>query len=219
MQTPDSLSTTQLPVQGSEAQIFPYIIQLADILIWPAVLLMILWFFSREFKGIFKRLESLDLSSSGLKISTFEEKLSKMESISDIVSDVTGTSKTLEKPEKKDTSGGSGTSKNVESPEDPIMFEKVEDSFIPSDPKMKVTKVRIDLEAKLRNIAQKNKIRIPNNLTISQTAMLLKTKGAIDSKQYIVMDGLIDLTDNVMKGFEINKTQADAILEIYKKLP
>jgi hypothetical protein len=33
------------------------------------------------------------------------------------------------------------------------------------------------------------------------------------------MKGLIELSDNVMKGYEVSKKEADTILEIFGKLP
>ncbi|NNF34777.1 MAG: hypothetical protein HKN68_11735 [Saprospiraceae bacterium] len=192
MQTTDSLATAQPSVQTDTADIFPYLIDLADVLVWPIVLLIILWFFNREFKGIFKRLQSIEATSSGLKISTFEKTLDRIESISDTVAEITGTSKSMAAPP---------------------------DPFGPTDPRMKVAKVQVDLDYKLKKKAAAKGIDVSSEMSTSQLAAHLHSKSVIKDEEFEVMKGLIELSDNVMKGYEVSKKEANTILEIFGKLP
>jgi hypothetical protein len=175
---------------GDDLSNYEFIALVLDTVIWPLVLLFILVSFKREFGGIFDRLKTFKVTPSGIEIESFEETFEKIKKLSSSVGSITG------------------KSKSMASPPDPLN---------PTDPKMIIAKVQVDLDKNIRKMAKENEIEF-KDVSSPKLNYLLKTKGVISSEQSDIIAGLMKLSEDVMSGQKVTKEQAASILDIYGKL-
>ena len=188
--------------KNKEPELMTYVVQIMDIIIWPAVLLFILWMFRKEFKGFFQRIKSLKATSTGLEFESFEQAAKDTENLMDKLA----TPKDLEPPPDP----GQGTPKSLESPPDP---------FTPTDPRMRVNQIQLDLQRKLISKLKKHKIEISGSADIAMLNTILKSNSVIQENEYKAINSVNNLIIFTLKSEVVTSTQADKILELFNKLP
>lgn len=176
---------------GNDFSTLPYLVQVLDTVIWPVVTLVVLWSFKKEFANIFDRAKSINVGgSSGITVETFSALIEETGSLAGQIA-----------PQ--------GQSKSFAPPPDP---------FGPSDPKMIVAQVRIDLETKLRKEGAKAQIAGSKDISIDHLVQRLIAVNTLKDSEAKVVNGLLKLTDNVMAGYDVTAEQARQIQDIFNKL-
>lgn len=196
-------------------EIAELILKYIEALIWPAVTVLIIFYFRDEISKLFDRTKKVNLPG-GISIETFEEKLEEGQQLEkEIKSERKPAVQTyLKKQSQKKYNVNKRMLELGLKPSPSNLNMDYYREIAKNDKQLAMTGLRRDLELMVGNLANGFKIKVADNEPFQNIINKLEKESFITNKQAEFIRIISDLTNYAIHGEEISKKQFESVLEL-----
>ncbi len=219
-----NVAVTTNPIPSHQSyELLKIIFDFIGSIIWPIVVLIIIYHFKREIQKLLIRAKKVELPG-GFSIETIEQDITEAKELSIEVENERTPERQKIIPEAQKIINESTSSFESE-----VNRRMVEVGLTPSpsgldidyyrkivdtDPRLSLIGLRADLETMLRNLAKGFEVVINDKDSATKISSKLLDKGAITSRQYQFISILFRICNSAAHGAFVTKDQALEVLDI-----